>query len=80
MQFLMCLDDIIEESETTTLSSERTLTDAGEMAIGIEFQTVEDCHRTDILHVTILHDGVEDNLAMGIDVLQFVPRDMLQEC
>ena len=75
----MRLDDIVEESQTTALSSERSLADTGEMAVGIELQAVKDSHRSDVLHVAILHDSVEDNLPMGIHVLQFVPSDVLQE-
>ena len=32
-------------------------------------QAVEYCHHADILHVSILHDGIEDNLSVGIDIL-----------
>ena len=79
VQLCMPLDDIIEESQATTLATQRTVANTGEMAIGIELQTVEYSHHADVLHAAILYDGVEDNLTVGIDILQFMPGDMLQE-
>ena len=76
----MTLDDVIEERQTTSLTSQRALTDTGEMAVGIEFQTIEHRHYTDVLHTTILYNGIEDDLAMGIHILEFMPGDMLQKC
>jgi hypothetical protein len=49
------------------------------MAISIEFQTVEDSYHTDVLHLSILHNGIKDNLAVSIHILQFMPCNMLQE-
>ena len=73
------LYDIVKESQTSTLSSERTVADAGEVRVRVELHTVEHSHHTDVLHVAILHDGVEDNLTVSGDVLQTFPRDFLQE-
>ena len=75
----MALDDIIKESQTTPLSAQRTFSDTGKVGITVELQTVEYCHDTDILHPTILHNGIEDYLPMGIHILQFMPCDGLQE-
>ena len=79
IQFRMALDDIIKESQTTTLSAKGALTDSGEVGVAVELQTVEDCHDTDVLHPPVLHDGVEDDLPVGIDILQLMPSDVLQE-
>ena len=79
VQLRMALDDIIEEGQTTALATEGAFADAGEMAVGIKLQTVEHSYHTDVLHATILHDGVEDNLPMGIDILELVPGDVLEE-
>ena len=49
------------------------------MGIAVELQTVEDGHHTDIFHTAVLHDGIEDNLPVGIDILQLMPGDMLKE-
>ena len=80
VQFGMTLDNIVEERQTTTLASQRTLTDTGEVAVGIELQTVEYGHHANVLHPSILYDGIEDDLTVGIYILQFVPRDVFQEC
>ena len=75
----MALDDVVEESQATALTTQRTVADAGEVGKTVELQTVEHGHDTNILHPTILHDGIEDNLTMGIQVLQLMPRHRLQE-
>ena len=75
----MTLDNIVEERQTAALASQRSLTDAGEVAVGVELQTVEHSHHADVLHPSVLHDGVEDDLTVGVDILQLVPRDMFQE-
>ena len=49
------------------------------MAVGVELQTVEHGHHADVLHLSILHNGVEDDLTVGIDILQLMPSDVLQE-
>ena len=49
------------------------------MAVGIKLVALEKGHHADVLHTAILHDGVEDNLPVGIHILQFVPGDGLQE-
>ena len=75
----MGLHHIVEESQATALAAKRTVANAGEMGILVKLTTVEHGHHTNILHVTILHDGVEDNLPMGINILQLVPSDVFQE-
>ena len=79
VEFWMTLDDIVEKSQTSTLAAQRAFTDTGEVGIAVELQTVEDGDNTDILHPTILHDRIEDNLTVHIHILQLMPSDMLQE-
>ena len=79
VEFGMALDDIVQEGQATALTAQRTLTDAGEVGIAVELQSVEHGHHTDILHASVLYDGIEDNLTVGIHILQLVPRDLLQE-
>ena len=50
------------------------------MTVGVELIPAEKGHHTDILHPSVLHDGIEDNLTMGIHILQFLPCHGLQEC
>ena len=73
------LYDIVKESQTSALSSERSVADAGEVRVRVKLHTVEHSHHADVLHVAILHDGVEDNLTVSGDVLQTFPRDFLQK-
>ena len=53
--------------------------DAGKVGILVKLHAVENSHYTDVFHVTILHDGIEDNLSVSIHILQFLPGNMLQE-
>ena len=75
----MCLHHVVEKRQTTSLASERALSYACEVRIGVELHTVEHSDNTKILHTTVLHDGVEDYPAVGINVFQLVPRHFLQE-
>ena len=75
----MTLDDIVQESKTSTLSAQGSFTDAGKVGILVKLHAVENSHDTDVFHVTILHDGIEDNLSVRINILQFLPGNMLQE-
>ena len=79
VQLRMALDNIVEESQTTTFTTQRTITNTGKVGKAVELQTVEHSHHTNILHATVLNDGIEDNLSVGIQVLQFVPRHRLEE-
>ena len=76
----MPLDDIVEEGEAAALASERAFANAREVGILVELATVEDCHDAGVLHMSVLHDGIEDYLAVGIDILQLMPRHLLEEC
>ena len=79
VQFGMTLDDIVKECQSAPLASQRALADTGKVGITVKLQTVEDCHDTNVLHTTILDDGVEDDLTMCIYILQLMPGDLLQE-
>ena len=75
----MALDDVVEEGKSPALSAQRSFADAGKMGILIELHTVEHGNHTQVLHVTVLHDGIEDDLPVGIHILQLLPGDVLQE-
>ncbi len=75
----MPLNDIVEESQSTPFASQRAVADACEVAVRVEAVAAEQRHNTLILHVTILHYGIEDNLAVGINILQLVPGHRLQK-
>ena len=75
----MALDDIIQESQTAALATQRTVTDTCKVCETVELQSVEDCHHADILHPSVLHDSIENNLTVSVQILQFVPRNGLQK-
>ena len=75
----VALDDVVEECQATALAAQRAVANAGEVGVTVELQAVEDGHHADVLHVAVLHDGIEDDLAVGIHILQLVPRDGFQE-
>ena len=79
VEFGMALDDVVEECQTTALTAQRTVADAGKVCIAVELQAVEDGYDTDILHPTVLDNGIENDLTMCIDILQFMPSHRLQE-
>ncbi len=49
------------------------------MGVAVKLATVEDSHHANVFHVTVLHYGVEDDLAVRVHVLQPVPGDLPQE-
>lgn len=67
--FVTCKQSV-EEGETTSLASERTISDTREVAVLVESLSLEDCNHTLILHTAVCHDGIEDDLTVGIDVLK----------
>ena len=75
----MRLDDVVEKGQTTSFATKRTVADTRKVGVAVELATVEDCHDTEVFHVTILHDGIEDDLSVSIHILELMPRDMLEE-
>ena len=75
----MALDDVVEEGQSAPFSAQRAVADACEVAVGVEAVAVEERHHADVLHAAVLHNGVENNLAVGIHVFQLVPRHRLEE-
>ena len=79
VQLMMTLDDIIEECQATTFAAQRALADAGEVGIAVELQSVEHSYHADVLHPSVLHNGIEDNLSVSIHILQLMPCNVFQE-
>ncbi len=79
VELRMALDDVVEEGKSPALSAQGSLADAGKVGILIELHSIEHGYHTQVLHVTILHDGIEDDLSVGIHILQLLPGDVLQE-
>ena len=49
------------------------------MAETVELLTVENGHYALVLEMAVLYDGIVDNLAVGIDILEPVPGDALEK-
>ena len=79
VEFGMALDDVVDEGNATSLASERTVADAGKVGIAVEAVAVEHCHHTLVLHATVSNNGIEDDLAVLVHVLQRIPCDVFQE-
>ena len=65
----MTLYHAVKESQAAPLASKRAFANAGEMGVGIKLQTVKHSHHANVLHVTILHNGIEDDLTVSLNVL-----------
>ena len=75
----MTLDDVVEECQTASLASERAIPDAGKVAVLIKTLTLEDGHHALVAHLAVADNGIEDDLTVGINVLQGIPGDVLEE-
>ena len=62
-------DDVVEEGQAAALATQGALADAGEMRILVVFASVEDGHHAHVLHPAVFHDGIEDDLPVGVHVL-----------
>ena len=79
LHVLVTREHSVDEGQAASLAAQRTLADAGEIAVFVEAFALEDGHYALVFHLAVGDDGVEDNLAVGIDVLKRIPRDALQE-
>ncbi len=79
LQFGMALYDVVEKGQTAPLATQRTVADAGEMAVGVKLTAVEHSHDAHVFHAAILHYRVEDNLSVSVNVLEFVPSHVFQK-
>ena len=75
----MTLDDIVEESKAPTLTTQGSFTNAGKVGILIKLHSIKHGYHTQILHMTILHNRIKDNLSVSIYILKFLPGNVLQE-
>ena len=69
IELRVTLDDVVEECKTSTFSTQGAFSDTGKVGILVKLHAVENSHYTDVFHVTILHDGIEDNLSVSIYIL-----------
>ena len=71
----MMLHQVVDESKSAPLASQRTVADAGKVGIAVEAVALEDCHHSLVFHLAVFHDSLEDNFTVGIHVLQAIPGD-----
>ena len=79
VQIGMSLHNAVEKGQSATFSAQRTVADTRKMGVFVEPTAVEHGHDTQIFHVAILHDGIENNLPRRIHVLQLLPFHRLEE-
>ena len=75
----MTLHHVVDESQTTSLSSQRSVTNACKVRIAVETVALEHSHHSLIFHLAVFHDGFENNLPVSVDILQTFPTNLLQE-
>ena len=73
------LDDVVQEGQAAPLPAQGAFPDAGEVAETVETVALEHSHHALVLHPPVAHDGVVDDLAVCVHVLQRTPGDVLQE-
>ena len=79
VELRMTLDDIVEESKAPTLTTQGSFSNAGKVGILIKLHSIKHGYHTQILHMTILHNRIKDNLSVSIYILKFLPGNVLQE-
>ena len=70
---------MVEESQSSSFASERAVADSCKVAVCVKLFAAENSYGTEVLHVAVLHDGVKDNLSVGIDILQFLQGHRFQK-
>ena len=75
----MLLQDMVYECDATALASERALADAGKVREAVEAPAQVLGHYAAVLHLTVAHDGLEDELSMLQHPFVLVLRDALEE-
>ena len=79
VELWMPLDDVVEKGQSAAFSTQRAFTDTGKVGVLVEAVAFEHRHHALVLHAAVAHDGVEDDLAVGIEVLQLIPREGADE-
>ena len=78
LQFGITLDHSAHKGQSSTLSSQRTVTDTGKVTVFIETIFLINSHDTGVLHAAVLYDQVEYQLACFIHILIIANIDPLQ--
>ena len=65
----MPLDDVVEKGQSAAFSTQRAVANACEVGVAVELHAVEHGHNTDVFHVAVAHNGLENNLSVRIHIL-----------
>ena len=71
-------DHSVEKGEASAFAAERSVSNSGEVAVLVESVALEYGDYALVLHATVCDDGFEDDLAVGVDVLELVPGDAFE--
>ena len=63
VELRILLDDAVDKRQASALAAQRALPDAGKVAVMVEAVALEHCHHAAVLHLAILHNKVEYQLA-----------------
>ena len=66
----MFLDDVVDEGDATSFSSERTLTDSCKIGILVETVFMEHRHHSLVFHLSVSDDGIKNDLSVSIHILE----------
>ena len=78
LQTGIALDHRPNESQATSFSAQRALADAGEVAVLVETVLLVNGNHARVLHPSVLHDQVEDQLARLVHILVIAHVHMFQ--
>ena len=79
IEFGVVFDDIVDEGKAAAFPSERTFADACKIRIAVETIATEHGNDSLVFHAAIIDDGFKDGATVGIDVLEFFPRELFDE-
>ena len=75
----MTLNNVVDEGYATPFSSKRTITYSSKVTITVEAITMEHSHHTLVFHLSVLHDGIENDLAVFVEVGILLPLNAPEE-
>ena len=75
----MFLHDVIQKSKASSLAAKRAFAYSGKVAVLVEPLLLEDRNHTPVLHLPVSHNGLKDNLTVGVDILHRRPLQSFDE-
>ena len=72
-------EDVVNESQSTAFSTQTSIANTGKVRILVKAFALENSYNALILHPSVGYNGIQDNLAVCVYVLQVVPSNILEE-